>query len=171
MVTLPIATIAGVDPDDKKLALRSINYGLYVLTATNGTDYAAGGTNWLSQASFEPPLVMAGVKADAGAAAIIAETGSFAVNVLAADQLDIGKAFFRSTSVEGSTINGYDFEPGPSTGAPLILATPFWFECEVTDTIARGDHTIFVGQVVDAGVRNAEAVPLLLRDTGMNYGG
>jgi flavin reductase (DIM6/NTAB) family NADH-FMN oxidoreductase RutF len=51
------------------------------------------------------------------------------------------------------------------------MATPFWYECEVTDTIARGDHTIFVRQVVDAGVRNAEAVPLLVRDTGVNYGG
>ena len=160
-----------MNPDDKKLALRAINYGLYVLTASNGTDYAAAGTNWLSQASFDPPLIMAGIKADSGAAAVIAETGTFAVSVLAADQLDIGKAFFRSTSVEGSTINGHEFEPGPETGAPLIVATPYWFECSVTDTVARGDHTVFVAEVVNAGVRDAEALPLLLRDTGMNYGG
>jgi flavin reductase (DIM6/NTAB) family NADH-FMN oxidoreductase RutF len=160
-----------MNPDVKKLALRAINYGLYVLTATNGTDYATGGTNWLSQASFEPPLVMAGVKADSGAAALIGETGKFAVNVLAADQLDIGKAFFRSTTVEGTIINGQEYEPAPVTGAPLILATPYWFECQVTDTIERGDHTVFVAEVVNAGVRDSEATPLLLRDTGMNYGG
>jgi flavin reductase (DIM6/NTAB) family NADH-FMN oxidoreductase RutF len=160
-----------MDADAKKLALRSINYGLYVVTATDGTNYAAGGTNWLSQASFDPPLVMAGVKADSGAAAIIAETGEFAVNVLAADQLDIGKAFFRSTSVEDDTINGHAFEPGPETGSPLIVATPYWFECRVTDTVARADHTVFVAEVVSAGVRDADATPLLLRDTGMNYGG
>jgi hypothetical protein len=29
----------------------------------------------------------------------------------------------------------------------------------------------FVAEVVGAGVRNAEATPLLLRSTGMNYGG
>ena len=162
---------AAVDQQDKKLALRAINYGLYILTATDGTDYAAGGTNWLSQASFEPPLVMAGVKADSGAAAVITKTGEFAVNVLAADQLDIGKAFFRSTQVEGSHLNGHEFEPGPETGAPLILATPYWFECRVTDTVERGDHTIFVAEVVNAGVRDPESAPLLLRDTGMNYGG
>ncbi len=160
-----------MDADAKKLALRAINYGLYVLTATDGTDYAAGGTNWLSQASFDPPLVMAGVKADSGAAAIIGRTGQFAVNVLAADQLDIGKAYFRSTEVEGDTINGHRFEPGPETGSPLIVETPYWFECNVTDTVERGDHTIFVGEVVNAGVRDSDAIPLLLRDTGMNYGG
>ena len=167
----PLAYVGRMNPDDKKLALRAINYGLHVLTATNGDDYAASGANWLSQASFEPPLVMAGIKADSGAAVVIGEAGTFAVNVLAADQLDIGKAFFRSTTVEGTTINGQEFEPGPVTGAPLILATPYWFECKVTDTIARGDHTIFVAEVVNAGVRDAEATPLLLRDTGMNYGG
>lgn len=160
-----------MDSDQKKLALRAINYGLYVLTARNGDDYGAGGVNWLSQASFDPPLVMAGVKADSGSAAIIGQTGVFAVNVLAGDQLDIGKAFFRSTTVEDGKINGYAFEDGPETGAPLLTDLPYWFECRVTDTVARGDHTVFVAEVVNAGVRNAESVPMLLRDTGMNYGG
>src|SRR5690606_2790630 len=78
-----------MDPAQKKVALRAINYGLYVLTARDGDDYGAGGVNWLSQASFEPPLVMAAVKADSGSAAIIGRTGTFAVSVLADDQLDI----------------------------------------------------------------------------------
>ncbi len=160
-----------MNPDDKKLALRAVNYGLHILTAVDGDEYAAGGVNWISQASFEPPMVMAGLKADSGTAAIVGNVGAFAVNVLAADQLDIGKAFFRSTSVEGGEINGYAFEAGPETGAPLIVETPYWFECRVTDTVARGDHTVFVAEVVGAGVRDADAAPLLLRDTGMNYGG
>jgi flavin reductase (DIM6/NTAB) family NADH-FMN oxidoreductase RutF len=160
-----------MNPDDKKLALRAINYGLHILTATDGDDYAAGGTNWLSQASFEPPLVVAGVKADSGAAALIGRTNAFAVNVLGAAQLAIGKAFFRSTSVEGNLLNGHEFEPGPETGSPLIMATPYWFECRVTDTVARGDHTVLVAEVVGAGVRDADAAPLMLRDTGMSYGG
>ncbi len=73
--------------------------------------------------------------------------------------------------MEDGKINGYAFEDGPETGAPLLTDTPYWFECRVTDTVARGDHTVYVAEVVNAGVRNAEAVPLLLRDTGMNYGG
>ena len=57
------------------------------------------------------------------------------------------------------------------TGCPLIVDLPYWFECRVTDTVKRGDHTVFVGETVSAGVRDDSAVPLLLRDTGMNYGG
>ncbi len=160
-----------MDAAQKKLALRAINYGLYVLTARDGDDFAASGVNWLTQTSFDPPLIAVGVKADSGATAIVNKIGTFAVNVLAADQLDIGKAFFRSTSVEDGLINGHPYEDGPATGSPLLTETPYWFECRVTDTVARGDHTVFVAEVVDAGVRDESAVPLLLRDTGMNYGG
>ncbi len=160
-----------MDPQDKKTALRAINYGLYVLTATDGENYGAGGTNWLTQASFDPPLVVAGVKVDSGSAAIIESTGAFAVSVLGAEQLDIGKAFFRSTSVEGDMINGQGFEPGPATGSPLLVECAYWFEARVTDTVKRGDHTVFVAEVVEAGVRDDSVVPLLLRDTGMSYGG
>ncbi len=160
-----------MDPQAKKTALRAINYGLFVLTATDGENYAAGGTNWLTQASFEPPLVVAAVKADSASAAILETTGVFAVNILGADQLDIGKAFFRPTSVEGALINGHDFELGPATGSPLLVECAYWFEARVTDTVRRGDHTVFVAEVVEAGVRDDSVAPLLLRDTGMNYGG
>jgi flavin reductase (DIM6/NTAB) family NADH-FMN oxidoreductase RutF len=53
----------------------------------------------------------------------------------------------------------------------LLLETPYWFEATVTDTVKRGDHTVFVAEVVNAGVRDAKAAPMLLRSTGMNYGG
>lgn len=160
-----------MDAQAKKLALRAINYGLYVLTAKDGDEIGAAGVNWLTQASFEPPLVAVGVKADNDSHAIIERTGAFAVNVLADDQLDIGKAFFRTTTVEADTLNGYRFENGPETGAPLLVDLPWWFEARVTDTVARGDHSVFVAEVVNAGIREEGRTPLLLRSTGMNYGG
>jgi flavin reductase (DIM6/NTAB) family NADH-FMN oxidoreductase RutF len=160
-----------LDPQAKKVALRAINYGLHILTAKEGDKLAAAGVNWLTQASFEPPLVVAAIKTDNDSHRLVEATGVFAVNVLGKDQLDVAKDFFRSSTVEGDTINGYAFEPGPETGCPLIVDLPYWFECRVTDTVKRGDHTVFIGQVVSAGVRDDAVVPLLLRDTGMNYGG
>src|SRR5512143_1028600 len=109
-----------MDPQEKKVALRAITYGLYVMTAASEGEFAAGGVNWLTQTSFEPPLVAAGVKADSGLHAMIEKTGLFAVNVLADDQLDIGKAFFRSTTVEGDRINDHKFERGVATEAPIL---------------------------------------------------
>ena len=160
-----------LDPQAKKVALRAINYGLYVVTASADGEVAAAGVNWLTQASFEPPLVVVALKTDNDSHRLVEATGAFAVNVLGADQLDIGKAFFRTSTVEGNTINGYAFEPGPETGSPLLTDLPYWFECRVTDSVPRGDHTVFVAETVSAGVRDDSVVPLLLRDTGMNYGG
>jgi len=136
-----------LDPQAKKVALRAINYGLYVVTAKDGDGLAAAGVNWLSA------------------------TGAFAVSVLGKDQLDVGKAFFRTSKVESDTVNGDRFEPGPETGCPLIVDLPYWFECRVTDVVKRGDHTVFVAETVGAGVRDDAVAPRLLRDTGMNYGG
>lgn len=160
-----------MDPQDKKVALRAITYGLYVMTAADGSEFAGGGVNWLTQTSFDPPLVAAGVKTDSHLHALIERTGTFVVNVLAEDQLDVGKAFFRSTEVDGDRINGYRFERGVVTDAPILDDVPYWFEGRVTDTVTGGDHTIFVAEIVGAGVRDAARVPLNLRTTGMNYGG
>ncbi|GIU84024.1 MAG: flavin reductase [Acidimicrobiales bacterium] len=162
-----------MDPQQKKIALRAINYGLYVATAVHDGEYAAAGVNWLTQASFEPPLVVLAAKADSGLRSLVTASGAFAVNVLASDQVDVAKDFFRSTTVEGDLICGHRFEPGPATGSPLLVETPWWFECRTTDVVDRGDHTIFVAEVVEAGVREGaeERRPLVLRDTGMNYGG
>jgi flavin reductase (DIM6/NTAB) family NADH-FMN oxidoreductase RutF len=160
-----------MDPQDKKVALRAINYGLSVLTAAEGGELAAAGVNWLSQASFDPPLVMVAVKTDNSSHALIERSGAFALNVLGEDQLEIGKAFFRTTVAEGDTLNGYRYELSPETSSPILVDVPYWFEARVTDTVKRGDHTVFVGEVIGAGVRDDTATPLLLRSTGMNYGG
>ncbi|MFQ5934302.1 MAG: flavin reductase family protein, partial [Dehalococcoidia bacterium] len=142
-----------MDEEAKKTALRMIPYGLYVLTA-EGKDgsVAAATVNWLTQSSFSPPQVVIGVKADSGAHSIIKESGTFAVNVLGKGQQGLAFNFFKSHEREGDTVGGETFEKG-ATGAPLLLNAPAWFECKLTDTIEKGDHSIFVGEVVDAGVR------------------
>jgi flavin reductase (DIM6/NTAB) family NADH-FMN oxidoreductase RutF len=66
-------------------------------------------------------------------------------------------------------LNGYDVEIG-QTGAPLLLTTPAWFECRVLHEVRGGNHTIFVGEVVDAGARSDEDA-LTLREAGFAYGG
>lgn len=158
-----------MDLDAKKKALRMINYGLFVVTSRHNDKVGGGTVNWLSQSSFEPPLVMVGIKKGSALGDVINNSGSFAVNVLGSDQKDIGAKFFKGAQVEGDKVNGYAFEAG-KTGAPLLLDTPSFFECRVTDRIDRGDHAILVAEVIAAGVRREEG-SLVMRDTGWAYGG
>ena len=166
-----------MDSDAKKTALRMIPYGLYVLTAAMGDDVTAATVNWVTQASFEPPLVVVGVKADSESYRVLTESGSFALNVLGKGQNELATTFFKPSAVEGDTISGEPFRPG-TTGSPILASTPAFVECNVVDRIERGDHAIVVGQVVEAGVATppegrADDATLWMKDLGERifYGG
>jgi flavin reductase (DIM6/NTAB) family NADH-FMN oxidoreductase RutF len=167
-----------MDPNAKKTALRMIPYGLFVLTAKSKDGRIAAATvNWVTQASFAPPLVAVGVKTDSGAHAIIKESGAFALNVLGKGQQAAAFAFFKPANHEGDRINGEPFRSG-ATGAPILTALPAFVECKLVDTLEEGDHSIFVGEVVEAGVSaeiggRPDDATLWLKDLGEKifYGG
>ena len=167
-----------MDENDKKVALRMIPYGLYVLTAeTKGGEIAAATVNWVTQTSFAPPLIAVGVKGDSGAHSVIKEAGAFALNILGKDQQAAAYAFFKPVEREGDSISGEAFHSG-TTGAPILESVPAYVECKLVDTLENGDHSIFVGEVVNAGVNaqpggRPDDATLTLRDLGdkVFYGG
>lgn len=166
-----------MDPAAKKTALRMIPYGLYVLTSEADGQIGAACVNWVTQASFEPPLVAVGVKADSNVHGIIKSSKAFALNVLGKGQQGLAFAFFKPAVVDGNTVSGEPFRKG-STGAPILENLPAYVECKLVDTIERGDHSIFVGEVVDAAVAKQpdgrpDDATLWLKDLGEKtfYGG
>jgi flavin reductase (DIM6/NTAB) family NADH-FMN oxidoreductase RutF len=117
------------------------------------------------------------VKADSGAHGIIKESGTFALNILGKDQKEQASTFFKTLEREGNTIGGEPFRKG-SLGAPILERVPAFVECQLVETIEKGDHSIFVGEVKDAGVTAQPAgrpddVTLTLKDLGEKifYGG
>jgi flavin reductase (DIM6/NTAB) family NADH-FMN oxidoreductase RutF len=167
-----------MDPEARKTALRMIPYGLYVLTAeTDDGKVAAATVNWVTQTSFEPPLVIVGVKADSNAHEVIKQAGSFALNVLGKGQQQLAYSFFKPAEREGDAIGGQAVRAG-STGAPILEAAPAWIECRLVETLEKGDHSAFLGEVVDAGVSQQPSgrpddATLVLKDLGAKtfYGG
>ena len=160
-----------MDEEIKRRVLRKLPYGMYIMTAAAAGKVAASTLTWLSQCSFRPPLVMVGVQKGSQMHAMVEAAGSLAVGVLADGQEKIAETFFRPVPVEGDRLGGFRFRPGTVTGAPLLLDLPAWFEARVTDSVHRGDHSVFVAEVVDAGLHDADAAALLLSRTRWNYGG
>ena len=141
-----------MDADLKKTALRMIPYGLYVLTAQDKSGARTAATvNWVTQASFEPPLVVVGVKADSHAKTVIGASGSFALNFLGKGRGGGGLRIFQVSRERRPAIGGQPYRTG-TTGSPILEGTPAFVECRVVETIEKGDHAIVVGEVVDAGV-------------------
>ena len=158
-----------MDEAAKKTALRMIPYGLFVMTVKDGDKMTGAAVNWLTQASFAPPLVVLGAKADNPSTEMIANSGMFLINVLESGQVPLASAFFKHVEPEGNKLGGAEFTPSPN-GLPVLTDGLAWFECRLRETVALGDHTIFVGEVVEAGL-NREGEPLTLAETGFKYGG
>jgi flavin reductase (DIM6/NTAB) family NADH-FMN oxidoreductase RutF len=158
-----------MDEKAKKQALRLIPCGLYVLTARAEDGVNAATVSWLSQASFEPPRLIVGLRNETGIWYRVQAAGAFVVNVLGTGQKALAQAFFRHVEPEGDTLAGFKFHTGV-TGAPILEDVPAYLECRVIQKLNAGDHTFFLAAIVEAGVQN-DRTALDLAETGWHYGG
>ena len=125
--------------------------------------------SWVTQGSFEPPLVVMGVRADSTSHGIIERTGCFSLNVLRADQKDLAAVFFKPQKAMGGRFDAAPFQEG-DLGLPLLDDAIGGVECRVVGQLKHGDHTVFVGEVKTARMV-ADGEALNLASTGWNYGG
>ena len=99
------------------------------------------------------------------------------LNVLGKGQQDLAFKFFKPAEIDGGTIGGEPFRTG-ETGAPILVNAPAYAECRLVESIEKGDHSVFVAEVVGAGVTTppegrADDATLWLKDLGEKtfYGG
>ena len=83
-----------LDAAAKKTLLRKIPHGVFICGVAEGEVVNGFTASWVTQGSFEPPLVVMAVRADSSSNAIIQRTGRFCLNVLPADQKDLAAVFF-----------------------------------------------------------------------------
>lgn len=157
----------------RRRVLRSLPYGLYVVGSRAGDRRNAMTLNWATQLSFEPKLVGIGVEATALTHELIGEGKVFSLCTIARDDRAIVRKFTKpvEVDVEGGTLNGFAYHDGAS-GAPILDLAVAYLDCEVRQQVDCGRHTLFLGEVVDAGFQRDEATELLrMEDTRMDYGG
>jgi len=160
-----------MDPALKKAVMRKMTYGVWVISADAAGEREASTVTWVSQMSFTPPLVVVGIRAGSHLHAVVEKAGAFAMHLVAAGQKDVAEAFIKETKVTADTIGGRNYSAGPATRAPILEGFPCWFEARVVERVTKGDHTIFVGEVVEASMTDKDAAPLVLASTGLHYGG
>ena len=106
--------------------------------------------------SLDPRLCLVSVDNRSESIAAIGQSGRFVVNILANDQEEISKRF---ASKLPDKFEGIPYRLGPETDAPILDGVLAWIECSVYETVLAGDHTVFIGEILD-GTAN-EGVPLL----------
>jgi flavin reductase (DIM6/NTAB) family NADH-FMN oxidoreductase RutF len=127
-------------------------------------------TSWITQVSMEPVLI--GVAVDNGAVThrLISTGRSFTVNLWDAGDTRVFVKFSKPAVDDGATLNGRAVHAAV-TGAPVFDDAVAWLDCELRQQVDFGTHTFFVGEVVAADLRDAEARPAAMSDTRMKYGG
>lgn len=158
----------------RRRVMWTMPYGLYVLGSTDGAERRNGMTiNWVSQVSFDPKLVGVGVEATAFTHELIEAGGCFSLCLVDREDRSIVRKFTKPVDVdlEARTLNGFEYTE-VVTGAPVLTQSVAYLDCQVTDRVAAGQHTFFIGEVVAADFFKAEDTPVLrMEDTRMNYGG
>jgi len=158
-----------MDTAAKKSVLRMFSYGLFAVTARRGDEVSAMTVNWITQASFEPPMLALAVEQDSHSRKVIEAGGMFAVNVYESGQRELAGQLGKTWGKHPAKFNEVPQRASPG-GIPLLEAALGWVECRVVSSVPAGDHVLFVAEVVEAGV-NREGTPLTLKETGFRYFG
>ena len=149
-------------------ALRQISYGLYVLTTGHETTRNAITCNWVTQISFNPLLVLVAIEKESFSHQLLQESGVFALNLLHKEQLPLARRLAAPHRHNPHKLAGVPHHLG-QIGVPLLDDALAWLECEIKQTLeTEGDHTLFIGEVIDGGVIQ-RTEPLTLLASGLRY--
>ncbi len=157
----------------RRRVLWSLPYGLYVVGSRAGDRRNGMTLNWATQVSFEPKLVGIGVEKPALTHELITTGGSFTLNTIDREDRAIVRKFTKPVDVDpaAKTLNGIPYRDSV-TGAPVLTQAVAWIDCELRQTVDTGNHSFFIGEIVDSGFQKAEDTPVLrMEDTRMSYGG
>ena len=152
----------------RQQSLRMFSYGVYILSSVNEGEYCVSTITWVSQASFEPPMISVCIKRNSASYEIVKKRGEFILHLLGDNQKELASTFFKPTIFENEKLNGQEFSL--ANNLPLLKDIPAYIQCKVVEILENGDHPLFLAEVVDAKINN-DSNPLELRKTGWTYGG
>lgn len=135
-----------------------------------GDEWNGMTTSWITQVSMEPVLIGVGVDKKAVTHRLIAEGGSFTVNLWSSEDTRPFVKFSKPAEKVDMTLNGRAIRV-EVTGAPVFEEAIAWMDCALRQSIDFGTHTFFVGEIVAAGINDDESRPAAMSDTRMKYGG
>ena len=164
--------MAGVDDELLNRVTWKIPNALALIGSRAGDEWNGMTASWITQLSMDPVLIGIGVDNSAVTHRLITAGGSFTVNLWSAADTKVFVKFSKPAAfdAEAMTLNGRAVHAG-RTGAPIFDEALAHLDCEVRAAHDLGTHTLFIGEVVDAGVTDDEARAASMSDTRMKYGG
>lgn len=132
--------------------------GVAVVTTKRQNCYFGLTINSFTSVSLDPMLIQINIARNTTSHEYISETGYFAVNILAEDQLHISNIFSGAPPAERFRhVQVWE----ASSGSPVIEGSMAFIEVKVVGMYEGGDHTIFLGEVLQMQTLRDDVRPLL----------
>ncbi len=144
-------------------ALGRMTYGIYVLTCQSDKIINGMIASWVTQVSYDPPLIMVAVHPNRYSHGLIEKNPVMALHVIDKSQKDLLKRF------KGPVLEQKFHEiawENKKTGVPVLKSCLAWVEMTVKEQMSPGNHTLFIGEVVNAGVNDPDTIGIDIIDSG-----
>ena len=146
-----------IDPAEFRRILGHFATGVTVLTTHHADGRPTGLTaNAFCSVSLTPPLVLVCIDKNAESYTAFGESRVFCVNFLTQHQETLSRRFAKHG---GEKFDGVGFRAG-SAGCAILDGALGYLECQIRQEIDAGDHTIYLGEALDAAAGD-DGEPLL----------
>lgn len=147
-----------ITPHDK--ALDKITCGVAVIT-THWNEKPCGMTAaWFMRSSNEPCLMTVSVWNENFTHDILLESKIFATNILGESHRELAIHFGRQSGRDIDKFKDVRYRTEKS-GSPILYKEAIaYMDCRTVNTMNAGDHTIFLGEILQAAILSEE-VPLI----------
>ncbi len=152
-----------IDGGEYRRVFGRVPTAVSIVTAMDGDQPVAMVIGSFGSVSMDPPLVqfMPGKSSESWKR--MSGAGSFCVNVLGDDQVDLSNSFFVK-DVDPFTACTWDTAV---TGAPRIEGCAAWIDCVTHEVVDAGDHWLILGRIVGLD-GDSDRAPLVF--LGGSYG-
>ncbi|MDQ3914947.1 MAG: flavin reductase family protein [Actinomycetota bacterium] len=139
-------------------ALRKFASGVTIVTVAGDDELHGMTASAFASVSLDPPLVLVCLDKTSRTRALVARTGSFAVNVLRSDQEEASRAFALPGVKPFETVPHH----AGGNGAPVLDEAIAVLECGTFRVFEAGDHDVVIGEVTAASALGGD--PLVYYD-------
>lgn len=145
-----------IDKNELRRIMGHFATGVTVITtiSQDGTPYGLTANAFMS-VSLEPPLLLISVDKKAESYPYFEQTRVFTISILRDDQEGLSRRFAVSG---GNKFEGVAYHRG-ANDVPILDDTLAHVECRLYATHDAGDHTLYLGEILEAETR--EGRPLL----------
>ena len=147
--------MSDIDKGEFRAVLGHFASGVVLVTGMDDGGPAGFTCQSFFSLSLDPPLIALAPGKSSTSWPRVASTGSICVNILAADQEGLARAFAKSGA---DKFSGVGWSPA-ANGAPRLHGALAWLDCRIRDVHDAGDHHLVVAHVVE--METGKGQPLL----------